>query len=164
MNENEDQVILKELLALLKGGNAHMDFDEAVAGFPLKEINRPVPNASYTIWHVLEHMRITQRDILRFVVDPGHVSPDFPDGYWPTPDATATAAQWKKTIDAFKADREAIEKLVRDPRTDFFGPIPHALGYTIFREVLLAGDHNVFHLSELIILRRVLGLNPVKEY
>jgi hypothetical protein len=161
---SEDQTIRKELLALLKGGNAHMTFDEALAGFPLEEINRRVPNGNYTIWHLLEHMRITQWDILRFVIDPKHVSPDFPGGYWPGPDATASESQWKKTIEKIRADTEAVKKLVNDPRTDFFSPIPHATGYTIFREVLLVADHNVFHLSELIALRRALNLNPVKEY
>jgi hypothetical protein len=161
---NEDRIIRKELSALLEGGNAHMTFDEAVADFPMEEINRQVPTGGYTIWHLLEHMRIAQWDILRFVVDPGHVSPDFPDGYWPKPDMTATTNQWKKTVRAIKADTEALKTLVSDPKTDFFSPIPHAKGYTIFREVLLAADHNVFHLSELIILRRVLNLNPVKEY
>jgi len=161
---SEDQVIRKELLALLKGGNAHMTFDEAVSGFPLEEINRKVPNGNYTIWHMLEHMRITQWDILQFVLDPDHVSPDFPTGYWPDPKATATAAQWKKTVSKIKADRKAVEKLVADPQTDFFSPIPHAKGYNIFREILLVADHNAFHLSELIVLRRVLDLNPVKEY
>ena len=162
MSENE--VIRRELLALLRGGNAHMTFDEAVSDFPLEEINRSVPNGNYTIWHLLEHTRITQWDILRFVVDPKHVSPDFPSGYWPDPGAFATAGQWKKTIAAIRADTEVLEKIVSDPRTDFFGPIPHAGGYTVFREILLAADHNVFHLSELIALRRVLNLNPVKEY
>jgi hypothetical protein len=160
----ENQAIRKELLALLKGGNAHMNFDEAVADFPLKEINREVPNGNYTVWHLLEHMRIAQWDILRFVVDPKHVSPEFPGGYWPKLDATTTPSQWKKTIEKIKADTEAVEKLVSDPHTDFFSPIPHAKGYTIFREILLAADHNVFHLSELITLRRVFNLNPVKEY
>ena len=160
----ENQVIRKELLALLKGGNAHMRFDEAVADFPPGEINRKVPNGNYTIWHLLEHMRIAQWDILRFVVDPKYVSPEFPDGYWPKPDATATPSQWKKTIEQIKADTEAVEKLVSDPHIDFLSPIPHAKKYTIFREILLVADHNVFHLSELITLRRVLNLNPVKEY
>jgi hypothetical protein len=160
----ENQVIRKELLALLKGGNAHMSFDEAVADFPLKEINREVPNGNYTIWHLLEHMRITQWDILMFVVDPKHLSPEFPGGYWPKADAKATASQWEKTIERIKADTEAVKKLVNDPHTDFFGAIPHAKGYTLFREVLLVADHNTFHLSELITLRRVFNLNPVKEY
>ncbi len=161
---NKDQVIREELMALLRGGNAHMTFDEAVSGFPLEEINRRVPNGNYTIGHLLEHMRIAQWDILRFVIDPQHVSPDFPDGYWPEPGAATTPAQWKKTVERIRADTEALEGLVNDPETDLFNPIPHAKGYTVFREVLLAADHNVFHLSELIILRRVLNLNPVKEY
>ena len=71
----ENQVIRKELLALLKGGNAHMRFDEAVADFPPGEINRKVPNGNYTIWHLLEHMRIAQEDILRYTLDPGWKSP-----------------------------------------------------------------------------------------
>lgn len=82
---NVDKKMRKELLALLKGGQAHMDFDDAVSGFPMEEINCPVPNGSYLVWHVLEHMRITQWDILEFVRNPRHISPDFPDGYWPEP-------------------------------------------------------------------------------
>ena len=160
----ENQVIRKELLTLLKGGNAHMSFDEALANFPLGEINREVPNGGYTVWHLLEHMRIAQWDILRFVVDPKHVSPEFPAEYWPKPGAKATHGQWKKTIEKIKAGTAALEKLASDPNTDFFSPIPHAKEYTIFREILLAADHNVFHLSELITVRRILNLNPVKEY
>ena len=161
---SENQVIRIELLALLKGGNAHMTFDDAVSGFPLEEINRKVPNGNYTIWHMLEHMRITQWDILQFVVNPEHISPEFPAGYWPDPKATATAAQWKKTVADIRAGTEAVEKLVNNVHIDFFSPIPHAKGYNIFREILLVADHNAFHLSELITLRRVLNLNPVKEY
>jgi len=161
---NPDKVLREQLLALLQGGQAHMSFDDAAEGFPMKEINTRVPNASYTIWHMLEHMRIAQRDILLFVVDPNHVSPDFPDGYWPKVDAMATPSQWRKTVAGIRGDLEAVEKLVRDPETDFFGPIPHAKDYTILREVLLVADHNAFHTSELITLRRVLNLKPVKEY
>jgi hypothetical protein len=86
---NSDKVIRKELLALLRGGEAHMSCDRAVSGFPMKDINNQVPNGSYRVWHFLEHMRIAQWDILEFVRDPGHVSPSFPDGYWPQPDETA---------------------------------------------------------------------------
>jgi hypothetical protein len=161
---NADKVIREQLYALLKGGNAHMDFAGAVSGFPLKEINRRLPNASYTVWHLLEHIRIAQWDILEFVRNPDHVSPDFPDGYWPGPDETATASQWRKTIREFSADLEAFQDLVKNPETDFFSPIPHAKSYTIFREVLLAADHNAYHISEIVAIRRLLNLKPIKEY
>jgi hypothetical protein len=161
---NPGKVMRTELLALLRGGNAHMSIVEAIAGFPLKEINRRVPNASYTVWHLLEHMRIVQWDILYFILNPDHISPDFPDGYWPKVDEKASGLQWKKTVEGFKDDLGKVEKLVKDPKTDFFSPIPHAVDYNIFREVLLVADHNAFHAGELVTLRRVLNLKPVKEY
>lgn len=159
-----NQVLQRELLALLSGGNAHMNFDEAIADFPMEGINTRVPNASYRVWHVLEHMRIVQWDILEFVRNPSHVSPDFPDEYWPLPDKMADAASWKRSAEGFKSDLETLKGIVGNTKTDFFGPIPHAKEYTVLREVLLAADHNAFHLSELILLRRILNLNPVKEY
>ncbi|MEN6617555.1 MAG: DinB family protein [Syntrophorhabdus sp.] len=159
-----DKVMRNELLALLKGGQAHMDFDEALVGFPLKEINRQVPNASYMVWHILEHMRIVQWDILEFIRNPDHVSPDFPSGYWPTPGSKATSARWNKILKDIRSDLKALEAIVSNPETDFFSPIPHARDYNIFREVLLVADHNAFHLSEFVEVRRILNLKPVKEY
>jgi hypothetical protein len=161
---NADKVLREQLCALLKGGNAHMGFSDAVSGFPLKDINRRLPNASYTVWHLLEHMRIAQWDILEFIKNPEHVSPDFPDGYWPKPDEMATPAQWKKTIKEFNSDLAAFVGLVKDPKTDFFNSIPHARDYTIFREALLAADHNAYHIAEMVAIRRLLGLKPIKEY
>ncbi len=156
-----DKGLRKELLALLRGGNAHMSFDDAVSGFPMEQINRKVPNATYTPWHVIEHMRIAQWDILRFVIDPGHVSPEWPAGYWPQPDAIATPAQWKKSIKQFHEDLARVEEIVKNPRTDFCSPIPHAKDYTVLREVLLVADHNAYHLGGLVTLMRVLDLKPL---
>lgn len=161
---NADKIIREQLYALLNGGNAHMGFADAVSGFPLKEINRRLPNASYTVWQLLEHMRIAQWDILEFVRNTDYVSPEFPAGYWPKPDEMATAAQWKRTIREFSSGLEAFGDLVKNPETDFFSPIPHAKGYTVFREVLLAADHNAYHVAEIVTIRRVLGLKPIKEY
>jgi len=159
-----DKIIRGQFYDLLKGGNAHMSFADAVSGFPLREINRRLPNASYTVWHLLEHMRIAQWDILEFVMNPDHVSPEFPGGYWPKPDEMATAARWRRTIKEFSADLAAFEDLVKNPKTDFFTPIPHARAYSIFREVLLAADHNAYHTAEIVTIRRLLGLKPIKEY
>ena len=109
-------------------------------------------------------MRSAQWDILEFVRDPGHVSPPFPDGYWPRPDETATPDLWKKTVRNFSADLKAVQEIVRNTKTDFFSPIPHAPGYTVFREILLVADHNAYHVAELVSLRRVLNMKPIKEY
>jgi len=161
---DSEKVIREQLLDLLKAGNAHMSFSDAVSGFPLKEINRRLPNASYTVWHLLEHMRIAQWDILEFARNPGHISPEFPAGYWPGEDERATAGQWRKTIKGFLNDLKAVQKLVKDPQTEIFSPIPHAKDYSVFLEILTLADHNAYHVGELVTLRRVLNIKPLKEY
>jgi hypothetical protein len=123
----------------------------------MKHINDRPPNLNYTFWHLLEHMRRAQKDILEFVRDPDYRSPDYSE-FWPDPDEKATAVQWRKTVRDFRADFKAVEKLVKDRKTDFFGPIPHAKDYSVFREALLIADHNAYHISELITLRLVTGI------
>jgi hypothetical protein len=151
-----DDVVREQLLALLCGGNAHMTFEEAIAEFPLAHINDHPPNVPYTPWHLLEHLRIAQWDILEFVRNPAHITPPWPEGHWPAPDARADADMWAGTIAAFRADFQAFLELVADPATDLYAPLPHAPDYTIFREILLVADHNAYHIGEFAILRQVM--------
>jgi len=157
-----DQVVREQLNHLLRGGNAHMTFDQTVADFPTEAINRQPPNIPYTPWHLIEHLRIAQWDILEFIRNPDHISPDWPVGYWPHPDQKAGWTQWENTIQLFQADLKALQDLVADPNTDLYAPIPHAPTYTIFREIVLVADHNAYHIGELAILRGVMGLWSTK--
>ena len=111
----------------------------------------------YSVWRLLEHMRIAQRDILEFSRNPKHVSPEWPDGYWPQGDAPPDDAAWDRSIKAFRADLKAVEELVTDPSTDLFARIPHGDGQTILREALLVADHNAYHLGQIVAVRRLLG-------
>jgi hypothetical protein len=141
-----------------------MGFEEAVKGFPQKHMNTAMPGTvrppavPLTPWHLLEHMRLVQWDILEFIRDPGHLSPDYPDGYWPSPDEQATRGKWKKTLDSFRADLHAVEEIVQDPGMDLLSPIPHAKDYILLREILLVGDHNAYHLGQLGLFRDLAGL------
>ncbi|HEX6383919.1 MAG TPA: DinB family protein [Anaerolineae bacterium] len=157
---DSDEKVRQQLLFLLRGGNAHMTFDEAVADFPFESINQRPPNVAYTPWHILEHMRITQWDILEFIRNPGHVSPNWPAGYWPRQDEEADTGRWQKTLDDFYADLQALQDLVAEPDTDLYAPIPHANNYTIFREILLVADHNAYHIGEFAVLRQVMATWP----
>ncbi len=152
-----DPIMREQLLAVLRGGHAHMEFDQAVAGFPLDYINRRLPNVPYTPWHLLEHLRIAQWDILEFIRNPTHASPDWPAGYWPSPKAQAGPAQWQQTIAAFRADLKSLEALVANPETDLFAPLPQGLPYTIFREIMVVANHNSYHIGEFAILRQVMN-------
>src|SRR5919106_1161419 len=93
---------------------SHMSLDEALADFPAASINAKAPNVPYTFWHILEHIRIAQTDLLEYVQDAKHVSPEWPNGYWPTPDATTDAAGWKRTIASIKTDLRALDRLLAD--------------------------------------------------
>lgn len=148
----------EHVISLLKGGHAHVTFDAAVKGIPPALRGKRPKGVEHSLWEILEHMRIAQSDILEFCRDPRHVSPEWPAGYWPKSAAPPTAGAWAKSVRAFRADLEAACKLVTDENTDLFGRIPHGDGQTILREALLIADHNAYHLGEMVLLRRLLGV------
>jgi hypothetical protein len=158
MMKQQDDVLREQLLALLRGGNAHATFDQAVADFPMEKINTPLPGQpSYTPWRLLEHIRLAQRDILDFIRDPAYVSPEWPAGYWPPQGEAADEARWRQTVEQFRADRRELEKIVKDPAADLTATMPQGQKYTILREILVAADHNAYHLGEFGLMRDVLG-------
>lgn len=151
-----DTIVRQHLLQLLQGGNAHMSFDEAVANFPVEHMNTMPPNVSYTPWHLLEHLRITQWDILEFIRDSQHKSPSWPEGYWPAPNAQADQEMWEQTIKAFRSDHQALEQIVLDRSVNLYEPLPHGSGQTVLTEILVVSDHNAYHIGEFAILRQVM--------
>jgi hypothetical protein len=156
----DTDIVREQLLALIDGRGAHMPFDAAVADFPDDAINRYPPNVAYTPWHLLEHIRIAQRDILDYMRDRAYLAPAWPEEYWPARDATATPVEFAATIAGFRADRASLHDLVADPATDLLAPIPNTPGHTILREARLVGDHNAYHIGEFAILRQVMGTWP----
>jgi hypothetical protein len=152
-----DQALREHLLELLGGGHAHLDFEKATAAMPVKLCGTKPPGLPFTPWRLVEHMRIAQWDILQFTIDPHHVSPDFPDDYWPEGDGPPDAGSWDRSIAAFRADLKTMMDLVGDPKTDLFTPLPHGQSQTILREALLVADHNAYHLGQLVTVRRLLG-------
>ncbi|HUA85441.1 MAG TPA: DinB family protein [Bryobacteraceae bacterium] len=147
----------EHLLNLLKGGNAHADFDSAVKGLPVELRGKRPKGSPYSPWQLLEHLRIAQWDILEFSRDANHQSPKWPEGYWPKTPAPPTAGAWAKSVKQFRQDLTAMCALVEDPATDLFARIPHGDGQTVLREALLVADHNAYHLGQLVLLRRLLG-------
>jgi uncharacterized damage-inducible protein DinB len=152
-----DRALREHVLYLLRGGGAHLDFEKAFADLP-EELRGAKPESlPFTAWRLLEHMRIAQRDILEFSRNPKHVSPGWPEGYWPPADAPASSEEWDRSVAAFRADRRAMERLVANPKTDLQARIAHGDGQTVLREALLIADHNAYHVGQIVILRRLLG-------
>ena len=157
---NQHKVLREHLVYLLKGGGAHVHFMDAVEGFPEAKRGAFIAELPHTGWQLLEHCRIAQWDILEFSRNPKHVSPGFPEGYWPKTPGPPDAAAWDKSVEAFQRDLDEMTGLVKSLKTDLYAKIPHGDGQTILREVLLLADHTAYHLGQLVDLRRALGAWP----
>jgi len=147
----------KHLLNLLSFEGAHVGFDEAVRGLTPELGGKKIKGAPHTAWQLLEHMRIAQWDILEFTRNAKHVSPKWPEGYWPKAASPPSDAAWKKSIAGFRHDLEDFKKLVAAANEEkLYAPIPHGDGQTLLREALLVADHNSYHLGQLVMLTKML--------
>ena len=155
MDDEHDQSLREHLTSLLQGRNAHISFDDFVKDFPVEKCGQRIEGLPYTSWQVLEHMRIAQWDILEFSRDANHVSPKWPEGYWPKSTDVGNAELWADSVKKFRADAKQMETLV-ESSTDLFARIPHGSGQTILREALLVADHNSYHLGVLLVMSRLL--------
>jgi uncharacterized damage-inducible protein DinB len=153
----EDKALREHVLYLLRGGGAHLSFDEAARDFPAKLRGAKPAGAAHTAWQLLEHMRLAQWDILDFSRNPKYREMKFPDDYWPKIEKPANEKAWKDSVAAFRRDLKEMEKLVEDAKTDLFARIPWGDRQTILREALLVADHNAYHLGQIVLLRRLVG-------
>lgn len=154
--ETSRSVIVQSLTELLNGGHAHVSFSDAVAGIPQQLIGAKHELLPYTIWQLVEHIRIAQWDIVEFSSNKDHVSPSWPDEYWPKEPAPARSALWEESLSQIKADRETFIALLHDTTRDLFHPFPYGEGQHLFREALLIADHTSYHTGEILVLRRLL--------
>lgn len=157
---NHDQALREHLVNLLKGGGAHVHFMDALDGFPGAKRGAFVEGMKHTGWQLMEHARIAQWDIVEFSRSAKHISPGFPEGYWPKTPVPPDDAAWEKSVQAFQHDLQEMIKLVKNPKTDLYAALPRGDGQTILRQALVLADHNSYHLGQLIDLRRALGAWP----
>ena len=150
-------IVQDQLLKVLDGSQAHISFDKTVEGFPGDTINTRIAQVPYSAWELVTHMYLAQHDILDFIVNADYREPKWPDDYWPDKEQQATIAEWQQTIEKFRGDLQALKDIVLDVHTDFTAELAHAPGYTIFREILIVGNHNSYHTGQLLVLKRSLG-------
>lgn len=149
-----------QIARLLGWEEAHASLDAAVAGLPEDARGGVPPGLPYSPWQLLEHLRIAQHDILDFCRNPAYEELSWPDDYWPAAAAPPSAAAWDESIRQFGRDRAELQALAREPATDLSARIPHGTGQTYLRELLLAADHAAYHVGELVVVRRLLGVWP----
>lgn len=152
------EFIIDELTALLEEGNAHVSFERGVKGLPPHLLSKVPEGSVYSIWQLIEHIRITQWDILEFSKGPGHKSPEWPGEYWPKDPAPPNEHAVKKSIQQIISDRNAFVKLLHQAGENIFKLFPYGDGQSLFREALVIADHTSYHTGEIILLRRLLGV------
>ena len=152
----------EQLARSLDWGEAHADFDKAVAGFAPELRGQRAHGLPHSAWELLEHLRIAQHDLLDFARNPNYEGKDWPDEYWPPTPEPPSPRAWDESVAAFTRDRAAVKALATDPAIDLDAKIPHAskASQTYLRAVLLVLDHNAYHVGELVLLRRLLGAWP----
>lgn len=150
----------RQLIALLRGGQAHVTFDDAVKDFPVAQRGAVPQGLPHSAWQIVEHIRITQRDILDFSAPPtgGYQPMEWPAGYWPESAEPPSEKAWDESIKAVRKDLEAFEGLITRPGADLYKPFRWGDGQNLLREALLIADHTSYHLGELVVLRRLLGI------
>src|SRR5947208_2178187 len=123
MPDTRDQALREHVLYLLKGEGAHAAFDDVVKGFPAKLRGAKPAGQPHTPWRLLEHMRIAQWDILDFSRNPKYQLHESESYYWPKEDAPPSDAAWEQSVKSFQADLNAMQELVKDPKTDVYAKI-----------------------------------------
>jgi uncharacterized damage-inducible protein DinB len=159
MKESPDP-LRAQLVRLLDWKEAHVGFDDAIDGIPADRRGSVASSFEHSIWQLLEHMRLAQKDILEFCVNPRYVHAlNWPDDYWPRSPSPPDATAWNASVSEFKNDREALKRLAQDAAVDLFATVPTGKGQqTYLRALLLVVDHNAYHLGQLVAVRRALGI------
>ena len=155
-----DSELRNQLVRMLTIRQANMDFEDAVKEFPAEHINTKLPNCGYTFWHLVEHVRICQLDIVEYIGSSEYRWPNFPDDLWPAVSAETTTAGWQRSIENFIADRQKLVDIINDPSTDLFAPLPNSgeHKHNVLREINIIATHNAYHTGEIGIARHMMGI------
>ncbi|MDX1636970.1 MAG: DinB family protein [Balneolaceae bacterium] len=155
---DSSQTVREHLVTQLTEEHAHISFSRAVEGLKARQVGRRPDSLPYSIWELVEHLRIAQHDIVQFSSDPDYKSPEWPGGYWPESPSPDDQQVWEESLDQIEADLQQMVNLVRDTANDLFEPFAHGSGQTLFREAVLIIDHNSYHTGQIVTVRRLLDL------
>ncbi len=155
---SDDRILRKQLIPFLRGKGAHADFASAVKDFPAEHYGTRPEGSPHSAWQLVQHIRLTLHDLIDFSTNSNYSEPDWPDAYWPKQPDPPSKEAWKEAVAAVQEDREEFERLVGDPSSNLYAEIPWGTGQTLLHEVLLAIDHTSYHVGQIVLIRRLLGI------
>jgi uncharacterized damage-inducible protein DinB len=157
-----DTALRQQIAKALEWQEARVSFDNAIDNFPAEMRGKVPSGLPYSAWQLLEHIRRAQADILEFCVAAHYEEKEWPRDYWPESAEPPSSEAWDESILAVRRDRAALGSMTTDAKTNLSARVPNGDGQTYLREVLLVIDHTAYHVGELIVLRRLLGVWPAK--
>jgi hypothetical protein len=159
VSESHAVLPLRLQMARFQGwGEAHLTLEGALEGLVPEHRGERPPGLAHSIWELVEHIRIAQRDLLDFCRAPEYDSRPWPEGYWPASSAPPNEGAWEEALTAVEADRGDFRRLALDPTIDLTAQVPHATEphQTYLRALLLAQDHAAYHIGQVVQVRRLL--------
>jgi len=153
--DDQHKIIINELTKLLLGGSAHISLQDALKGLKPQLRGVKPEHMPYSIWQLVEHIRIAQWDMLQFCKDADHKSPKWPDDYWPKESVPKDEERWKGALTQINSDLDEFIELME--HSNIYQILQHGDGQTILREALQIADHNAYHIGEIIAVRRLLN-------
>ncbi|MGB4592917.1 MAG: DinB family protein [Coriobacteriia bacterium] len=153
-----DQTVAEIIAQALGWEEAHVSFDRATAEVPFHLQGERPPGLHHSPWELLEHIRITQRDILEFCVNEAYTELAWPAEYWPSVPGPDRPDAWGESVAMVKRDLEVLRSVVLEHADDLLWPVAGGTGQTLLREVLLALDHMAYQIGQLVIVRQLLGI------
>jgi hypothetical protein len=136
---------------------AHAGFDAAIDGLAPDLRGRRPANFPHSAWELVDHIRLTQFDLLDFCRNPKYEERKWPDDYWPSSPAPKDAKEWDDAVAQIHRDTKALAEFTTTFDGDLAAKIPHGTGQTYLRTILVAVDHMSYHVGQIIAVRRLLG-------
>jgi len=158
---NNDKLLRKHLVKLLEGDHAYMKMEKALKAIPFGIVHLKPEGVPYSIWQLVEHIRIAQWDIIEFSKSSDHISPKWPDKYWPKETGPKNKNHWYQSLEKIEKYQQELTEMVIDSENDLLKPFEWGSGQTLLREVIVLAEHNAYHTGQILLLKKLLISNKV---
>ena len=136
---------------------AHANLDSSLEGLAPDLRGKRPDHFPHSCWELVEHIRLTQFDLLDFCRNSNYEERKWPDEYWPATPSPKDDATWNASIAQIHRDAKALADFTTTFDKDLAEKIPHGTGQTYLRTILVAVDHTSYHVGQILAVRRLIG-------
>jgi uncharacterized damage-inducible protein DinB len=156
-NSLEDKKLRKILIEILEGQTVYCGIEEAVSNVPFEFWGKRRKGVPYTLFELLEHIRLSNHDILEYLTNPEYSTKDWPEAYWPKKKKPKNEGEVDEITGRIINDLKSLLKLIK--QESLLDPFPFInKQHTLTREVVILANHLAYHTGQFVLLRRLLGI------